>query len=187
MSAPKRVLVPFATGTEDMEMVILTDVLSRAGIEVVRAAADPGPVALHHGTRVMPDVTLHQAREQRFDLVALPGGWSGAQKLDADPDLAFILDRCKRERVPVGAVCSAPNVLRRHGFMGDDTPFTAHPDTLGFATGGAAEPDRATVTTALLITGRSAGHTLDWALELVASLLGADARDQVRASLALLP
>lgn len=127
MTVPPRVLVPFAEGTEDMEMVILTDVLSRAGAEVVRGAAEPSVVRLQHGTRVIPDTTLREAASQRFDLVAIAGGWAGAQRLDADPELRAILERCRLEKILVGAVCSAPNVLRRHGLVQAEASFTAHP------------------------------------------------------------
>lgn len=170
-----------------MELVVLTDVLSRAGIEVVRASATLEPVRLQHGTRVSPDARLCDVRDEYFDLIAIPGGWSGASLLDADPDLSHLLARSHAECRLIAAVCSAPNVLRRHGAIAGETPFTAHPDSLGFATGGRPLLDHAIVITPGVITGRSAGHTVDWALSLVERLLGKPKRDAVLSSLALLP
>lgn len=186
MTVAPRALVPMAQDTEDMELVVLTDVLSRGGIQVLRAAATMDPVRLQHGTRILPDLTLAEARDQRFDLVALPGGWEGAQRLDADPDLAAILATCRVENRLVAAVCSAPTVLRRHGLIAGNEPFTTHPGSVSFAEGGHAHLYEATVSTPTVITGRSAGHTLDWALALVERLRGAEVRQQVRESLAML-
>lgn len=181
-----RVLVPFASETEDMEMIILTDILSRAGAQVVRASFEMEPVTLQYGTRLFPDARLKDLREEEFDLIAIPGGWKGAQKLDADPDLTCILERFRKENRTVAAVCSAPNVLRRHGFMKEGTPFTSHPASIGFAEGGVARVEEPVIVTPGLITGRSAGHTLDWALALVEFLFGEEKRKEVHDSLGLI-
>lgn len=182
---PPRVLVPFAEGTEDMELVILTDLLTRAGALVVRAAPTREPTLLQHGTRITPDASLHDVRDERFALVAIPGGWRGAVELDAEPNLAAILQRCRAEAIPVAAVCSAPNVLRRHGLIQGTTPFTAHPSSLGFGEGGLNHSHLAVVATADVITGRSAGHTVDWTLALVERLFGPERRQGVVTSLGL--
>ena len=180
----KRILVPFTNHTEDMEMVILTDILARAGCEIIRASITTDPVVLQYGTRVLPDRSFAEIREDDFDLIAIPGGWNGVQVLDKDPDLNFILQRFKSKNLTIAAICSAPNLLRRHSFFEKMEPFTAHPDSLDFAKGGTPKTESSVVETNSLITGRSAGHTVDWALALVERLFGKEKRLEVYKSLA---
>lgn len=107
----KRALMPLAPGSEDLELVVLADVLTRAGVEVLRVAPSLEPVALQHGTRIVPDLTLEQARELPFDVLAIPGGERGASALDADPSLAHLLTRCRNEGLiaaAFGGTASSP-------------------------------------------------------------------------------
>lgn len=182
----KRVLVPFAEQTEDMEMVILTDILSRAGATVIRAASSLNPVKLQYGTTIIPDTTYLAVRDEDFDIVAIPGGWKGVERMDSDPDIAYILKRCKSKSSYIAAVCSAPNLLRRHSIIENDIKFTVHPASLDFASGGLAKTDATFVKSKSVITGRSAGHTLDWALEIVKELFGPDRKDEVYKSLGII-
>lgn len=62
--------------------------------------------------------------------------------------------------------------------MGEAQRFTAHPASLGFATGGRAQPD-SIVSEPLLITGISATATLPWALAVVEQLWGSALRQEV--------
>ena len=73
-----RVLVPLATGCEEMEAVTIIDILRRAGIEVIAAGLEDGPVTGSRGTRILPDMTLDEALRSEFDMVVLPGGLPGS-------------------------------------------------------------------------------------------------------------
>lgn len=46
---PPRVLVPLATGCEEIEAVTIIDLLRRAGIEVTVAGLESGPVLASRG------------------------------------------------------------------------------------------------------------------------------------------
>ncbi|HHB13316.1 MAG TPA: DJ-1 family protein, partial [Chromatiales bacterium] len=81
----KRVLVPLAEGFEELEAVTVIDLLRRAGIEVVTAGLQPGPVRGSRGTVIVPDVSLDQVLDEDFDMVVLPGGLPGADHLNEDP------------------------------------------------------------------------------------------------------
>lgn len=55
-SMSKRVLVPIATGSEEMEAVITIDVLRRAGAEVVVASVEPSlQVQCSRGVQIVAD------------------------------------------------------------------------------------------------------------------------------------
>ena len=56
-----RVLVPLADGCEELEAVTIIDLLRRAGIEVVAAGLNDGPVTASRGVRILPDMSLDEA------------------------------------------------------------------------------------------------------------------------------
>ncbi|KAM3191700.1 hypothetical protein ACQJBY_069142 [Aegilops geniculata] len=71
--SPKKVLVPIAMGTEEMEAVILAGVLRRAGADVTLASVEDGlEVEASYGTRIIADKSIAACADQVFDLVALP-------------------------------------------------------------------------------------------------------------------
>jgi putative intracellular protease/amidase len=110
--------------------------------------------------------------------LAIPGGWRGVQHLEHDEQLHELVQAHVAAKRPLAAVCSAPNLLRRWGCVGEAQRFTAHPASLGFATGGRAQPD-SIVREPLLITGISATATLPWALAVVEQLWGSALRQEV--------
>src|SRR5687767_14553922 len=76
-----RVLVPLAPGVEELEAVTVIDLLRRAGVEVVVAGLEPGPIRGSRGVVLLPDVLLTEVATETFDLVALPGGLEGSRRL----------------------------------------------------------------------------------------------------------
>ncbi|HMB59496.1 MAG TPA: DJ-1 family glyoxalase III [Xanthomonadales bacterium] len=178
---PKRVLVPLAAGCEELEAVTIIDLLRRAEIEVVVAGLDEGVVTASRGVRLLPDTTLDEALEQDFDMVALPGGLPGSDHLAADQRVGDILQKMNESGKFVGAVCAAPKVLFRRGLL-NGKEATAYPGVL------AAEnhpniSGEAVIRDGLVITSRSAGTVMDFALELIEALEGQDKRLAVENSL----
>ena len=88
-----RVLVPLAEGCEELEAVTIIDLLRRAGIEVVVAGLNPGPLQASRGVVLLPDTTLDEALKTDFDMVVLPGGLPGADHLDNDPRIHEVLKK----------------------------------------------------------------------------------------------
>ena len=78
----KRVLVPIADGTEEIEVVTVVDVLRRAGAEVVLASIEDDDriaVTCSRGVKIEADchvkaVTGRQGGKEGWDLIAIPGG-----------------------------------------------------------------------------------------------------------------
>ena len=177
----KRVLVPLAPGCEELEAVTIIDLLRRAGITVVTAGLEDGVVTASRGVRLVPDTSLEQALQQEFDMVALPGGLPGSDHLAADPRIGDILRTMNESGRFVGAVCAAPKVLAKSGLLNGKNA-TAYPGVLQAErhpsiTGEAVTRD------GLVITSRSAGTVMDFALELIEALVGRETRTQVETSL----
>ena len=176
-----RVLVPLAEGCEDLETVTIIDLLRRAGIEVIAAGLAEGPVTASRGVRMLPDMTLDEALQLEFDMVALPGGLPGSDHLAADGRITELLRRMNESGRFVGAVCAAPKVLVRAGVL-KGLKATAYPGVLQAE----AHPDitgEAVTRDGTVITSRSAGTAMDFALEIVETLVGRETRDEVEASL----
>ena len=178
-----RVLVPIANGCEELEAVTVIDLLRRAGIEVVAAGLEDGPVTASRGVVLIPDTSLDQVLEDDFDMIVLPGGLPGADHLDADPRIHSLLQRMAEQERYTAAICAAPKVLLSAGLL-DGREATAYP---GVIDGLMAENSRlladAVVTDGKVVTSRGPGTAMDFALTLIERLLGADKREEVETPL----
>lgn len=177
----KRVLVPLAPGCEELEAVTIIDLLRRADVEVVAAGLGDGPVTASRGVRLLPDTTLDEALRTEFDMVALPGGLPGSDHLAADPRIQALLRRMHESGRLVGAVCAAPKVLARSGLL-DGRKATAYPGVLQ-AENHPAITGQAVTRDGTVITSRSAGTVMDFALALIEALSGPEKRTAVEKSL----
>jgi len=178
-----RVLVPLAPGFEDLEAVTIVDLLRRAGIEVVTAGLHPGLVQGARGMRMQPDVPLDEALDQDFAMIALPGGMPGAENLKNDARIQSLLKRMAGAGKYTAAICAAPIALAAAGLLDGKqaTSFPGFIDKLAIPGGRyLADP---VVVDGRVVTSRGPGTAMDFALELVELLAGADTRRQVEAGL----
>ncbi len=178
-----RAIVPLAEGCEELEAVTLIDLLRRAGVEVVVAGLQPGPVRASRGVVLLPDTTLEAVADADFDMVVLPGGLPGADHLRDDPRVIALLQRVDAAGGYCAAICAAPRVLARAELLGGKRA-TSYPGTLdkmaidGMTyTGGAVERD------GRVLTSRGPGTAMAFALELIEVLLGAQRRAEVEGPL----
>lgn len=175
----KRVLIPVAQGVEDIETVTQIDVLRRAGADVVVASVETGPeVTAARGTRLVADTTLDAVLDQEFDLITLPGGLPGAERLrDCEP-LIGMLRRQRETGRYFGAICASPAyVLQHHGLLEghEATCFPALLDRLR----NPADPGRRVVVSGNCVTSQGPATAIDYSLTLVELLFGANTRKRV--------
>ena len=175
------VLVPLAQGCEELEAVTLIDLFRRAGVTVLVAGLEAGPVTASRGVVLLPETTLDAVLDQDFDLVVLPGGLGGAQRLEADQRIAALLRRMAEQGRYVAAICAAPKVLVSAGLVGG-REVTAYPGVLD------GQPDiklssAAVVRDGTFITSRGPGTAMDFALSLIEILCGPAKRNEVESAL----
>jgi len=174
-----RVLVPLANGCEELEAVTIIDLLRRAGIEVVVAGLDDGPVTASRGVRLLPDCPLDDVLGDDFDMIVLPGGLPGADHLDADPRIHTLLQRMAEQGRYTAAICAAPKVLYNAGLL-DGHTATGYPGLMDAAVSdGTRLLDDAVVVDGNVVTSRGPGTAMDFALTLIEQLLGAEKRQAV--------
>ena len=179
----KRALVPLAHGCEEIEAVTIIDVLRRAEIEVVAAGLEEGIVEASRGVRLQPDMTLDAALKDDFDMLVLPGGAAGAQRLEKDERIAELARRMLAEDRHVAAICAAPRVLVAAGVL-DGRRATSYPGHIDRQPArNMSYTEEAVVIDGRVVTSRGPGTAMDFALTLVEILAGKEKRDSVETAL----
>ena len=178
------VLIPLAQGCEELEAVTVIDVLRRAGITVVTAGLDEGRVKASRGVVLIPDTTLDEALNQSFDMIVLPGGLPGADYLNNDPRIHKLLKDMQQQGKYTAAICAAPKVLADAGLLANKSA-TSYPGVLeNMQVPNMQFVDVPVIKDGQVITSRGPGTAMDFALELVNTLVGRETRDKVEAGLA---
>ena len=177
------VLIPLADGCEELEAVTIIDLLRRAGIEVITAGLQGGPVTASRGVVLVPDATLDAVLGDNFDMVVLPGGLPGADNLDRDPRIHRLIQRVAAAGNYNAAICAAPKVLANAGLLEGKTA-TSYPGVIDAmdlpSTRVLQQP---VVTDGKVITSRGPGTAMEFALTLIERLAGAEKRNEVEAPL----
>lgn len=171
MSTPERILVPLAEGFEEIEAVTIVDVLRRAGLAVVVAGLAPGPVTGSHGIPIVPDAHLDALELGSITLLVCPGGQPGTRNLAADARVLELARRLHAQGRRVAAICAAPLVLHAAGIL-RGARVTAHPSVHGQLSGAQLCPAERVVRSDNVLTSQGAGTAMEFALELVAELVG---------------
>ncbi len=174
-----RVLVPLAEGFEEIEAVTVIDILRRAGIEVISAGLEDGPIKGSRGITVIPDTALHRILDDAFDMVVLPGGLPGTTNLRLDKRIHDIVRRIHQHDGYVTAICAAPSIYAELGFL-KGRNATSHPSV-------ADEPhfegvhyrEERVVVDGRFITSRSPGTAMEFAFQLVEALSGKEMVEKV--------
>jgi len=177
------VLVPLAQSCEELEAVTIIDLLRRADIEVTTAGLDAQPVTASHGVVLIPDTTLDNALKKEYDMVVLPGGLPGADYLDQDERIQSLLKKMARNGKFTAAICAAPKVLANAGLL-NGKRASAYPGTLEkLQLDNVILASAPVIKDGNVITSRSPGTAMDFALVLIENLVGTEKRKEVEAGL----
>lgn len=175
----KRALIVIANGVEDIETVAQIDVLRRAAIDVTVVSIEPTQeIVAARGTRIVADCLFEDCAAQSYDLISLPGGLPGAERLRDYPPLIERLQQQKASGGLFGAICASPvYVLQTHGLLEGHqaTCFPALRDKLPDP----APLDQKVVVSGNCITSQGPATAIDYALVLVEQLLDRKTRDRL--------
>lgn len=181
---PKKVLVPIADGTEEIEAVCIIDVLRRAGAEVTVASVGSLQITASRGVKIVADTLISACVRKEWDLVVLPGGIPGAENLRDCEDLERILKHQAGQGKLFGAICAAPAVVLEHHGLLEGRRATSHPAFVDHLKNAESAPQRVVVDGGCA-TSRGPGTAIEFALELVSQLFGPEKAAEVAAPMVL--
>ena len=171
-----KVLMPLAPGFEEIEALTVVDIFRRAGMEILLAGTNEGPVTGRNNITVIPDVLLNDVINDDYDMIILPGG-PGTESLNQNQLLLAKIRSMNSENKYIAAICAAPKVLKTTGIIHNRT-ITSHPGVKNELSGSNYVEERVVVD-GRIITSRGAGTTLEFALKLVEQLLGKVQADKI--------
>lgn len=181
----KKVYIYLAEGFEEVEAITPVDMLRRAGAEVVTVAVG-GALAVKgaHGITVTADALIEDTDINDADMIVLPGGCPGFENLAASEILSQHLEYMITSGRLVAAICGAPAaVLGPRGYL-KNKRATCYP---GMEDGLNCKRvwDGAVCVDGNIITSRSAGTAMTFAIVLVKELFGETAASKLRKAIVL--
>ncbi|MDG3087363.1 DJ-1/PfpI family protein [Vibrio hannami] len=187
----KKVLVPIAPGTEEMEAITIIDILVRAGYDVTTASADfDGNLTMKasRGVTLTADCKLVDVADEEFDVIALPGGVAGSEVFRDSTLLVEMVKQQKYDGRWMAAICAAPAlVLQTHNIY-PGALMTCHPSFQEHIPEKLWRVKR--VTTDInnkLITSQGPGSALELAMEIIIRLSGKEHAWKVAEPMVTLP
>lgn len=157
----------------------------RAGANVDLAAVGTElKVVSSHQVPVIADKLLEDCKDEIYDLIVLPGGIPGAENLQKSEILAELLKRQNQEEKLFGAICASPAVVLEHHGLLDGKEATCHP-LFAEKLQSQEHVDKGVVFDKNCVTGRGAGASIEFGLELLGILMGEDKKKEVATQMAL--
>lgn len=183
MSETPKILVPLAEGVEEMEAVILIDMLRRAECTVVAATQNEELITASRGVRLGGDHLLDDVLHDPYDLILIPGGNGGVERLCADRALIGRLKEQAIHEAWMASICAGALVLQKAGIL-HGRHLTCHPSAKPKLTSG-TYVDEPVVVDGKLITSQGPGTAFHFGLELIRQLLGEPASEAVAGPMCL--
>lgn len=173
-----RVLIPLADGCEEMEAVIVTDVLRRAGLDVVTAGLQEGMITASRGVHLVADIFWGEIDGSDYDMIILPGGMGGTEALCAHDGVQQVLGEFAMNQKQIGAICAAPLALFQAGIL-QGRKFTCYPGVEEMMDDSVTRSDDRVVEDRNLITSQGPGTAIEFALKIVERLVDQQTADEV--------
>ncbi|XP_042050411.1 protein DJ-1 homolog C-like [Salvia splendens] len=167
---PPQVLIPIANGCEEIEVVTVVDILRRAKANVVVASVEKSlKVVASSGTKIMADKAIGAVADSVHDLIILPGGTLGVERLQRSRIVKKMLKEQQLSGRILGAICSSPTILQKQGLL-KGKKATAHPSVMSMLDD--AVSGVRVVIDGKMITGRGLATATDFGLAIVGKLFG---------------
>lgn len=166
----KTTAIHLANGFEETEAITITDVLRRAGLNVVTVSVTgEKTVTGSHQIPLVCDKLFEEVDYDLIDMIILPGGMPGAKNLDEHAGLRQQIRNFDKNRKPLAAICAAPLVFGHLNLL-QGRRATCYP---GFETElhGSTPVLEPVVVDGHIITSRGVGTALEFALKITELLV----------------
>lgn len=179
------IYVFLAAGFEEVEALTPVDLLRRAGKTVQTVGIGGKEITGARGITVTADLTDTEMQlDDSLEMIVLPGGMPGTLNLKASDAVQAALRFMDGKQRPIAAICAAPTVLGAAGLL-KGRNAVCYPGMEEGLTGANAGTD-AVCTDGHITTSRGAGTAMDFALELIRVLCGAQKSDEIAKSVVYL-
>ncbi|MCI8708176.1 MAG: DJ-1/PfpI family protein [Dorea sp.] len=166
-----KVNVLLADGFEEIEALAVVDLLRRAQVYVGTVSVmDDYMVHGAHGISVQAEDLFDEVDFAETDALILPGGMPGTTNLKEHEGVRKVTAELAEKGKIIGAICAAPTVLSDLGLL-KGKRVTCYP-SVETDIQGAVIMKAPVVSDGNIITSRGAGTAIDFALELIAVLVG---------------
>ena len=179
----EKVLIFLTAGFEEIEALATINILRRGGVNI-RSVSLTGDRTVTGGRQipVIADCLFEEVDFAEACMLILPGG-PGTGKMNGHEGLKRkILDFARQEKL-LAAICAAPVVFGGLGLL-QNKKATCYPGNESYLTG-AHVTGASVVVDGNITTGRAAGCTFEFALELLSQLKGKEAAEEVERKILL--
>lgn len=161
-----------ANGFEEMEVTYPISILRTAGIEIESVSIE-GTKSLvgSHGVNIITDSLFTDKEFKDADMIILPGGQPGTNKLDSFIQLKDLITYYSKNK-SIAAICAAPSILGKMGVLSGKEAI-CYPG-YEYLLDGAVISGSKVVTDGNIITAAGPGVAKEFAIEIV-RLIGTDA------------
>ena len=179
------VYVLLAEGFEEIEALAPVDLLRRVDIEVATVSlTDDLLVEGGHGIFVKADMNIEQIDFGALEMLVLPGGIGGVCSIANSTVAVDLIVKVWEAGKKLAAICAAPKVLAQLGIL-KGLSVVCHPSVNNdvMSAGGRLLHNKQAVCDQNLVTGKAAGSSIEFALEIIAVLRDRDTSDSLRRTL----
>jgi 4-methyl-5(b-hydroxyethyl)-thiazole monophosphate biosynthesis len=173
------IIVHLAEGFEEIEAITITDVLRRAGLNVITVSVTGNyMVKGAHNIAIKADFLFEEVDYTKGKMIILPGGMPGSKNLNDHEGLKAHITEYQKDGKYLGAICAAPIVFGNIGIL-KGKKAVCYPGYESHLMG--AKIDTVPyIVDGKIITGRGVGAALEFSLEIVRILVGEERAIQLR-------
>ena len=176
-SKMEKVFIFLTTGFEEIEALATIDILRRGGVNIQSVSLTGDRTVT--GSRQIPviaDCLFEEVDYADAQMLILPGG-PGTSKMNEHEGLKQEILVFAHQGKLLAAICAAPMVFGSLGLL-HNKKATCYPGYEKYLTG-AHITGTPVVVDGNITTGRAAGYTFDFALELLSQLKGKEVAEEV--------
>lgn len=175
------IVVPLATGFEEIEAISLIDILRRADIKVITVSLEDTDVLGAHGIKIIADKHIDEIVLDDIDMLLLPGGGGGTDILSKSDKIQSLIQELDKKGKVLGAICAAPYALHVAGVLPKN--YTCYPSFEKKIGVEGYKPASKVVEERNILTSRGPGTAMEFALYLVKKFAGEQKYEEIKAGL----
>ena len=178
-----KVVILLVNGFETIEATTSIDLIRRADIDIdVVSVFDDEYVTSAQNVRLIVDKKLSNIDIKKYDFMILPGG-EGTYNYYNSPVLMDSIKYFYKNNKYIAAICAAPTVLANNNILiGQDA--VGYPSCINtLLEKGANIIDKKVVSSKNIITSRSAGTSIEFALKIIETIKGVEIRKKIEKSI----